>query len=85
MDPGIHDVESWRQLREVSQNHGLILGEDFRLMVASVRGEFAWILEFLGLAGVEVWIDAETAPRAGVDLRRDFHLARRWAPDYFAT
>ena len=82
---GGHDEERWRRMREVSRDHGLIHGEVFRLMGASTRGEFAWILEFPELAGVEAWIDGETAAPLAACQRHDFHVARRWAPEYFAT
>ena len=84
-DPGDRDENRWRRMRKTGRDHGLIHGEAFRLMGASDQGEFAWILEFPGLAGVEAWIDGETAPPAAALLRHDFHLARRWAPGYFAT
>ena len=83
--PGNRDEERWRRMRKVSHSHGLIHDEAFRLMGTGAHGESVWILEFPGLAGIEACIDAETAPPAGVDLRHDFHLARRWAPEYFAT
>ncbi len=82
---GEHDEERWRRMREVSRDHGLIHGEVFRLMGASARGEFAWVLEFPGLAGIEAWIGAETAQPLAACQRHDFHVARRWAPEYFAT
>lgn len=84
-DSGAHDEERWRRMRKVSRDHGLIHGEVFRLMGASDRGDYAWILEFPGLAGIEAWIDAETAPPLGAGQRHDFHVSRRWAPEYFAT
>ena len=84
-DPGAHDEERWRRMRKASLDHGLIHGEVFQLMGAGANGEFAWILEFPGLAGAEAWIDAETAPPLAACQRHDFHLARRWAPEYFAT
>ncbi len=83
--PKEHDEERWRRMRKVSRDHGLIHGEVFRLMGTSDRGEFAWILEFPGLAGIEAWIDAETAPPLAGDQRHDLHVARRWAPEYFTT
>lgn len=82
---GAHDEERWRRMRKVSLDHGLIHGEVFQLMGTGAHGEFAWILEFPGLTGVETWIDAETAPPLAACQRHDFHLARRWAPEYFAT
>ena len=84
-DSGKHDEGRWRRMREVSRDHGLIHGEAFRLMGASDRGEFAWILEFPGLAGIEAWIDAETTPPMASCQRHNFHVARRWAPGYFTT
>lgn len=84
-DPEERDEERWRRMRKVSRDHGLIHGEVFRLMGTSELGEFAWILEFPGLAGIEAWIDAETAPPLAGCQRHDFHVARRWAPEYFTT
>ena len=72
-------------MRKASRDHGLIHGEVFRRMGATVDGEFAWILEFPELAGVEAWIDGETAAPLAACQRHDFHVARRWAPEYFAT
>ncbi len=84
-DSGEQDEERWRRMRKVSRDHGLMHGEVFRLLGASDHGDYAWILEFPGLAGVDAWIDAETAPPLAACQRHDFHVARRWAPDYFVT
>lgn len=84
-DTGDHDEERWRRMRKVSRDHRLIHGEVFRLLGASDRGDYAWILEFPGLDGIEAWIDAETAPPLAAGQRHDFHVARRWAPEYFAA
>ncbi|MCY3714373.1 MAG: hypothetical protein OXH02_13885 [Gemmatimonadetes bacterium] len=84
-DSGDHDEERWRRMRKVSRDHGLIHGEVFGLLGASDRGEYAWILEFPGMAGIEAWVDAETASPLAAGQRHDFHVARRWAPEYFTT
>ncbi|MXY47971.1 MAG: hypothetical protein F4Y38_01595 [Gemmatimonadetes bacterium] len=84
-DSDEQDEERWRRMREVSRDHGLFHGEVFQSLGASDRGDYAWILEFRGLAGIEAWIDAETAPPLAAAQRHDFHVARRWAPEYFAT
>lgn len=84
-DPEEHDDERWRRMRKVSRDHGLMHGEVFRLLGASDQGEYTWILEFPDLAGIEAWIDAETAPPLAAAQRHDIHVARRWAPEYFAT
>ena len=74
----------WR-LRETAEDSGLIHGEVFRLFAPGAEGEFVWILEFPELAGAEAWIEAEMEPPAAAHQQRRFHLARRWAPEYFVT
>ncbi len=66
---------------EVAREHGLIHGEVFRLLGANVAGDFVWIVEFPQLAGAEAWIEAA----AKIQQKRNFYLARRWAPGYFAA
>lgn len=85
IDSQTHEDEARRRLQKVAQGHGLIHGEVFRLLGTNTEGEFLWILEFPRLAGAEAWIEAETTPLARVHQKRNFHLARRWAPEYFAT
>ncbi len=77
--------EDHRRLQEVAQGHDLIHGEVFRRLGTNTEGEFLWIIEFPRLAGAETWIAAETTPLARIHQQRNFHLARRWAPEYFAT
>ncbi|MDD9948323.1 MAG: hypothetical protein OXU48_02190 [candidate division Zixibacteria bacterium] len=84
-DSGDQDEERMRRMRNVSRDHDLIHGEVFRLLGTTERGDYAWILEFPGLAGIEAWIDEETAPPLAAVQRHDFHVARRWAPEYFAA
>ena len=84
-DSGEYDEVRWQRMRKVSRDHGLVHGEVFKLLGASDRGDFAWILEFPGLPGIEAWIDAETALPLAAGQRHDFHVARRWAPEYFVT
>ena len=79
------DEDRRQRLREIAREHGLLHGEVFRLLGTADEGELAWILEFPELAGAEAWIEAETAPPAGAHQERRFHLARRWAPEYFVT
>jgi hypothetical protein len=79
------DGQRSQRLQAVAEEHGLLHGELFRLLGAGREGELAWLLEFPTLAGAEAWIEAEGMPAAASYQRRHFHLARRWAPDYFAT
>ena len=86
VDPRTYgDEEHQQRLQEVARGHGLIHGEVFRRFGTSTKGEFLWLIEFPRLAGAEAWIEAETTPLARVQQKRNFHLARRWAPEYFAT
>ena len=86
IDPRSRGDDERRQLlRQTAGDHGLIHGEVFRLCAAGPEGEFVWILEFPELAGAEAWIEAESAPPAAAHQERRFHLARRWAPEYFAA
>ena len=70
---------------EVAREHDLIHGEIFRLLGTNTEGEFLWLLEFPQLVGAEAYIEAEKAPPAGSYQKRNYHLARCWAPEYFAT
>ncbi|MFP6647436.1 MAG: hypothetical protein VCF24_28340 [Candidatus Latescibacterota bacterium] len=79
------DAERSERLQRVAREHSLIHGEVFRLLGTGPDGDLAWVLEFPTLAGAEAWIETEGMPPAEAYQRRAFHLARRWAPDYFAT
>ena len=79
------DGQRSQRLQAVAEEHGLLHGELFQLLGAGGDGDLAWLLEFPTLAGAEAWIEAEGMPAAGAYQHRTFHLARRWAPDYFAT
>ena len=79
------DAEHLAQLDSVTREHGLGCYEAFKLLGAQDDWQLVWILEFSDYAGAEAWIDAEIAPPHGHHSIRSFHLARRWAPDYFAN
>ena len=79
------DEDRQQRLQEVAREHDLIHGEVFRLLGTNTEGEFLGILEFPQLAGAEAYIETEKAPPAGSYHKRNYHLARRWAPEYFAT
>ena len=79
------DTERLENLREVAREHGLRRYEAFKLIGPQDDWHLVWILEFADLAGAETWIDAEVSPPHGQYATRSFYLARRWAPEYFAT
>ncbi len=86
VSPGVRGDEQRRQrLRDVARSHDLIHGEVFRLVGSGRDGDLVWVLEFPDLAGAEAWINAEVEPPGGAYHERTYHLARRWAPAYFAS
>ena len=72
-------------LDSVAGKYGLRRYEAFKLLGAQDAWQLVWILEFPECDGAEAWIVAEVAPPHGHHSFRSFHLARKWAPDYFAT
>jgi hypothetical protein len=79
------DGERRQRLQQVAADHGLLHGEVYQPCERGANGRVVWVLEFCKLAGAEAWIEAEVIPPASTWQRRSFHLARRWAPEYFAT
>ena len=79
------DAERLATLKSIAREHGLRRFEAYKLITPQDEWHLAWILEFPELSGAEAWIDAEVGPPHGHHAVRSFHLARRWAPDYFAT
>ena len=71
--------------QQVAADHGLLHGEVYQPCGRGANGSVVWVLEFPKQAGAEAWIEAEVIPPASTWQRRSFHLARRWAPEYFAT
>ena len=72
-------------MQRVAREHGLIRIEAFQAIDPPPDWHRAWLIEFPTLAGAEAWMDAEVLPPHGAYSSKQFFLARRWAPDYFAT
>ena len=79
------DAEHIELMKSVAREHGLIRLEGFRIVGPQPDWQRAWVTEFPTLAGAEAWMDAEVLPPLGAYARKSMYLARRWAPDYFAT
>ena len=79
------DAEHIELMQSVAREHGLLRLEAFKLIAPQPDWHRAWIIEFPTLAGAEAWIEAEVRPPYGAYRRKTMLLARRWAPDYFAT
>ena len=79
------DREHIELMRSVARDNGLMRLEAFRLVGLQNEWHRAWVIEFPTLEGAEAWIDAEVRPPHGRFANKDFHLARKWAPEHFAT
>ncbi len=67
----------------VAHEHGMMTLEGFKLLEPKQPWERFWVLEFPTLEGAEAWIEAEMAPPYGTYGYYEYHLARRFAEDYF--
>ncbi len=89
-DPGI-DLEASASdpyvdaMKSVARDHGLIRLECFALMAPKTDCHRVWLAEFPTVEGAEAWVQAEISPTHGRRAERAFHLARKWAPQYFAS
>ncbi len=72
-------------MKSVARDFGLMRCEAFELIAPQQDWNLVRIAEFPGLAGAEAWIDAEVQPSLGQEETRSYFLARKWAPEYFAT
>jgi len=77
-------VEQARQFKAVAQRHGLIRLELFRLMAPQADWHEVGLVELPSFAGAEAWMEAETALPHSRFTVLNMHLARKWAPAYFA-
>ncbi len=79
------DREHIELMQSVARDHGLLRLEAYRLIGPQPDWHRAWVIEFPDLEGAEVWIEAELRPPHGRFATKAYHLARKWAPEYFAT
>jgi hypothetical protein len=59
--------------------------EGFGLLSPQADWHWAWIIELPTLEAAEAWVEAEEALPHGMHAHRTIHLARKWAPEYFAN
>lgn len=78
------EVRQARKLRAVAKRHGLIRLELFRLMAPQADWHEVGLVELPSFAAAEAWMEAETALPHGNLTLLTMHLARKWAPAYFA-
>ena len=68
----------------VAKEHGLMRLEGFKLVAPQPDWVRFWVAEFPDLEGAEAWTEAEVLPPYGRHQSHEYHLARRWGPEYFA-
>jgi hypothetical protein len=79
------DDEHVELMLGVARDHGLMRIDAYRLLAPKADYHRAWVIEFPGLEDAEAWLDAEVLPPHGRYSDKAYLLARRWAPEYFAT
>ena len=79
------DTQHIELMKSIAREHGLMCLEAFKLVSPQPDWHRAWVIEFPTLEGAEAWMDGEVAPPYGSYRRKSMVLARRWAPDHFAT
>jgi hypothetical protein len=79
---GEEELTALRQT--VAQQHGLLRIECFQLLGVQPAWQRVWLAELATLAGAEAWMQAEASPPHNLYAEKTFHLARKWAPAYFA-
>ena len=79
------DLQRADALRELADRHGLTRLESFQLLAPQDAWHRAWVIELPTLEAVEEWVVTEESLPYGRYVQRSFHLARKWAPNYFAS
>jgi len=79
------DDEHVRWMQDVARTHRMIRIEAFQTIARPSEWHRAWVIEFPTLAGAEAWMETEVLPPHGAYSSKQFLLARRWSPEYFAS
>ena len=72
-------------MRSIARREGLMRLEAFQLLSPQNDWHRAWIIELPTLEAAEAWVEGEESLPHGMYARRDIYLARKWAPEYFAS
>ena len=72
-------------MKKIAEEGGLRRLEAFQLLSPQQDWHRAWIIELPTLEAAEAWIEAEETLPHSIRARREFHLARIWSPEYFAS
>ncbi|MBP86593.1 MAG: hypothetical protein CMJ64_07755 [Planctomycetaceae bacterium] len=79
------DAQHTALMQDIAREHGLIRIEGFQLLSPQADWHRAWVIELPTLKAAEAWVAGEEALPHGMHARRTIHLARKWAPEYFAS
>lgn len=79
------DEEHVALMQRIAQEQGLMRLEALQLITPQGAWHQAWIIELPTLEAAEAWIQGEESLPHGMHVRRNIHLARKWAPEYFAS
>ena len=72
-------------MQDIAREHRLMQLEGFQLLSPQAEWHRAWVIELPTLEAAEAWVDGEEALPHGMHAQRTIHLARKWAPEYFAS
>jgi len=79
------DAQHEEVMHEIAQRHGLRRLEVFQLLAPQPDWHRAWVIELPALEAVEDWVAGEESSPHSKYVQRSFHLARKWAPEYFSS
>lgn len=78
------DREHDEAIGAVEREHGLLRLDVYRLVAPQDAWHRVRVVELPTLDGAEAWIEADSRPPNSRYRSRTYHLARKWAPEYFA-
>ena len=79
------DAQHVALMQDIAREHSLMRLEGFQLLSPQADCHRAWVIEVPTLEAAEAWIEGEKALQHGMHAQRSIHLARKWAPEYFAS
>lgn len=79
------DGEHDELMSAVEREHGMLRLDLYQLVAPQDAWHRAWVIEFPTLEGAEAWIEADSRPPSSRYRSRTYHLANKWAPEYFAS
>ena len=79
------DAQHIDWMQRIARKHGLMRLEGFQLLSPQADWHRAWVIELPTLEAAEEWVAGEESLPHGMHAKRTMHLARKWAPEYFAT